>query len=175
MHVLDLDNDGLISAAELTDALRFLRANLDEEDLVALLDRWGGRPGCLLHRDGVRVVLYESMGQIQWYVFRVVCRCGSRAEEAARMTRWDDSCVSVLPVGSLPHCLQSVDCIHAHNELVVPTHTVDHAFHPDAVFCCRRLEIKGVAGVDQPTIPVAELIKLAEPAAAAKVAAEVKA
>jgi hypothetical protein len=29
--------------------------------------------------------------------------------------------------------------------------------------------------VDQPTIPVAELIKLAEPAAAAKVAAEVKA
>jgi Ca2+-binding EF-hand superfamily protein len=41
MHVLDLDNDGLISAAELTDALRFLRANLDEEDLVALLDRWG--------------------------------------------------------------------------------------------------------------------------------------
>jgi Ca2+-binding EF-hand superfamily protein len=39
MHVLDLDNDGLISAAELTDALRFLRANLDEQDLVALLDR----------------------------------------------------------------------------------------------------------------------------------------
>lgn len=40
---------------------------------------------------------------------------------------------------------------------------------------CRRLEIKGSGGADQPTIPVAELIKLAEPAAAAKVAAEVKA
>ncbi|WIA07926.1 hypothetical protein OEZ85_007404 [Tetradesmus obliquus] len=76
LHVLDLDNDGLISAAELSDALRFLRANLDEQDLVALLD---------------------------------------------------------------------------------------------------RLEIKGSGGADQPTIPVAELIKLAEPAAAAKVAAEVKA
>jgi hypothetical protein len=42
LHVLDLDNDGLISAAELTDALRFLRANLDEQDLVALLDRCEG-------------------------------------------------------------------------------------------------------------------------------------
>jgi hypothetical protein len=43
---------------------------------------------------------------------------------------------------------------------------------------CRslRLEIKSVGGADQPTIPVAELIKLAEPAAAAaKAAAEVKA
>jgi hypothetical protein len=38
-----------------------------------------------------------------------------------------------------------------------------------------RLEIKNVGGADQPTIPVAELIKLAEPAASAKVAAEVKA
>lgn len=49
LHVLDLDNDGLISAAELSDALRFLRANLDEQDLVALLDRWGwGQPAVVL-------------------------------------------------------------------------------------------------------------------------------
>lgn len=45
LHVLDLDNDGLISASELTDALRFLKANLDEQDLLALLDRWEGAGG----------------------------------------------------------------------------------------------------------------------------------
>jgi len=39
LHVLDLDNDGLISQKELTEALRFLKANLDDQDLVALLDR----------------------------------------------------------------------------------------------------------------------------------------
>ncbi len=38
MHVLDLDNDGLISRDELGQALRFLRENLAEEDLMALLD-----------------------------------------------------------------------------------------------------------------------------------------
>jgi len=40
--VLDMDNDGLITAKELTDALQFLKANLDEQDLNALLERWGG-------------------------------------------------------------------------------------------------------------------------------------
>lgn len=39
LHVLDLDNDGLITPGELQDALRFLRSNLDEEDLMALLER----------------------------------------------------------------------------------------------------------------------------------------
>ncbi|KAI8468150.1 MAG: LETM1-domain-containing protein [Monoraphidium minutum] len=39
LHVIDLDNDGLISKSELTEALRFLRANLDEDELMALLDR----------------------------------------------------------------------------------------------------------------------------------------
>lgn len=37
--MLDLDNDGLITASELQDALQFLKANLDEQDLVALLDQ----------------------------------------------------------------------------------------------------------------------------------------
>jgi 4-diphosphocytidyl-2C-methyl-D-erythritol kinase len=66
MHVLDLDNDGLISAAELTDALRFLRANLDEEDLVALLDRWGAdSPVCLLRKTACRLCCTSCMGQVQ--------------------------------------------------------------------------------------------------------------
>jgi Ca2+-binding EF-hand superfamily protein len=43
MHVIDLDNDGLISKDELARAMRFLKKNLDEEDLKALLERWGGR------------------------------------------------------------------------------------------------------------------------------------
>ena len=37
LHVLDLDNDGLITEKELSDALVFLKANLDEQDLKALL------------------------------------------------------------------------------------------------------------------------------------------
>lgn len=43
LHVLDLDNDGLISKEELDQALRFLKSNLDKEDLDALLQRWGCR------------------------------------------------------------------------------------------------------------------------------------
>jgi hypothetical protein len=39
LHVLDLDNDGLITEKELSDALQFLKANLDDEDLKALLDK----------------------------------------------------------------------------------------------------------------------------------------
>ena len=39
MHVIDLDNDGLISRKELEQAMRFLKKNLDEEDLKALLER----------------------------------------------------------------------------------------------------------------------------------------
>lgn len=39
LHVLDLDNDGLITANELQDALQFLKANLDEQDLKALLEQ----------------------------------------------------------------------------------------------------------------------------------------
>jgi Ca2+-binding EF-hand superfamily protein len=39
LHVLDLDNDGLITEKELSDALQFLKANLDDEDLKALLEK----------------------------------------------------------------------------------------------------------------------------------------
>ena len=39
LHVLDLDNDGLITEQELTDALTFLKANLDDQDLKALLEK----------------------------------------------------------------------------------------------------------------------------------------
>lgn len=39
LHVLDLDNDGLITEKELTDALTFLKANLDDQDLKALLEK----------------------------------------------------------------------------------------------------------------------------------------
>lgn len=35
--MLDLDNDGLITEQELSEALQFLKANLDEQDLKALL------------------------------------------------------------------------------------------------------------------------------------------
>jgi Ca2+-binding EF-hand superfamily protein len=38
LHVLDLDNDGLITQKELSDALTFLKANLDDQDLKALLE-----------------------------------------------------------------------------------------------------------------------------------------
>lgn len=38
--MLDLDNDGLITPGELQDALRFLKSNLDDEDLLALLERY---------------------------------------------------------------------------------------------------------------------------------------
>lgn len=44
LHVLDMDNDGLITAKELTDALQFLKANLDEQDLNALLERLEVKP-----------------------------------------------------------------------------------------------------------------------------------
>lgn len=36
---MDLDNDGLITPQELQDALRFLKSNLDDGDLMALLER----------------------------------------------------------------------------------------------------------------------------------------
>lgn len=38
MRVLDLDQDGLISRTELADAIRFLKDNLSEADVDALLD-----------------------------------------------------------------------------------------------------------------------------------------
>lgn len=44
LHVLDLDNDGLITEQELTDALTFLKANLDDQDLKALLEKLEFKP-----------------------------------------------------------------------------------------------------------------------------------
>ncbi|KIY93126.1 hypothetical protein MNEG_14838 [Monoraphidium neglectum] len=45
LHVIDLDNDGLISKGELQEALRFLKANLDDEELMSLLDRMNIKAG----------------------------------------------------------------------------------------------------------------------------------
>ena len=39
LHVLDTDNDGLVSTAELTKALGFLRSELGEEELALVLER----------------------------------------------------------------------------------------------------------------------------------------
>ena len=45
LHVIDLDNDGLISRGELEAALRFLKANLDGDELRALLDKCAALKG----------------------------------------------------------------------------------------------------------------------------------
>lgn len=70
-----MDNDGLITTKELTDALQFLKANLDEQDLNALLERYMGRS----HLSACRLVTHMCViSEICVYVRACVPICGQK-------------------------------------------------------------------------------------------------
>jgi len=148
LHVIDLDNDGLISESELQEALRFLKANLDEEELLLLLDRcgvWGGWVGGWVEGVGAARCFGSVWGVVGPLSFAlpslVFCFCLCLCRFI-----YPHSCKRILPLASSHHS--------RHYVRKPPTPPTS----PD------RLNIKASGGKDQPLISVKELIKLAEAA-----------